>query len=381
LQDLSITSEALSAAQSAALRYVDVIARDREAAALLSVAGIFKRAGFPPETYSQAVELVRQHARIVLHFHPDRFGGKPTNVAESLLIEGVYRNQFETGLSSGSPTAFPGGERDNWERTLFGGAYHAEGVPVSERPKYGSLELVRFPDGPAPRFGSCYFVLRDVGARASITFMGSEDPHARDRVGTLATPNAVIAALLSEIENGGMATPPWPPFRAPTLGVPGITVSRFCGLLNILREHRPNPSPGEPGRVLDSGVEAQVHGPVILNRDIETLVADPAFAPTRVGQALIELADKYGFDFEWHRGFRLAVRDVPDDFRGPEMPRLAERIAGKDGILDAAVIGRAAASLRHDPGQWSEWGDYFRALQLFRRLWHVLVHFGHPIDR
>ena len=51
---------------------------------------------------------------------------------------------------------------------------------ASERPKYGSLELVRFPDGPAPRFGSCYFVLRGVGPRTSITFMGSEDPLAAE---------------------------------------------------------------------------------------------------------------------------------------------------------------------------------------------------------
>ena len=193
----------------------------------MSVAAIFKRAGFALDDYSQAMELVRQHARIVAHFHPDRFGGKPANVADGLLTEGVYRNQFETGLSSGSPTAFPGGERDSWERTLFGGAYHAEGVLASERPKYGSLELIRYPDGPAPRFGSCYFVLRGVGARTSITFMGSEDPHATDRAGTLATPHAVMAALLAEIESGGIATPAWPPFRAPTLGMPGITVSRF----------------------------------------------------------------------------------------------------------------------------------------------------------
>ena len=99
----------------------------------------------------------------------------------------MYRNQFETGLSSGSPTAFPGGERDLWERRLFGGAYHAEGVLDSERPKYGALEVVRFPDGPAPRFGSSYFVLRGVGERTSITFMGSEDPRATGRAGTLDT--------------------------------------------------------------------------------------------------------------------------------------------------------------------------------------------------
>jgi len=355
---------------------VNAVARDKEATALSSITAICKRAGLALDTYKEAMELVRQHARIVAHFHPDRFGGKPANVVDSLLVEGVYRNQFETGLSSGSPTAFPGGERDEWERTLFGGAYHKEGVPVSERPKYGSLELVQFPDGPAPRFGSCYFALRGAGPRSSITFMGSEHPHATNRVGTLAEPHVVMAALLAEIENGGIATPDWPPFRAPTLGVPDLTVSRFRDLLKLLGERRPNPSLGEPGRVLDTGVEAQIHGPVMLDRDVETLVADPAFAHTGVGQSLVELADKYGFDLQWHCGFRLAVRDVPDDFRGPAMPRIAERIAGRDGALDAAVIGTAAASLHHDPERWSEWGAYFDVLRLFRQLWHVLVHFG-----
>jgi Protein of unknown function (DUF3626) len=379
VSDFSIARDTLSPAQAAALRHVASIARDKEAAALLSISVICKRAGLTLDTYNEAMELVRRYARIVLHFHPDRFGGKPANVVDCLLAEGVYRNQFETGLSSGSPTAYPGGERDAWERTLFGGAYHNEGVAASERPKYGSLELVRFPDGPAPRFGSCYFVLRGVGPRTSITFMGSEHPHAANRTGTLAEPHAVMAALLAEIENGGIATPDWPPFRAPTLGVPDITVSRFLEVLKFLHERRPNPSLGEPGRVLDTGLEAQIHGPVMLDRDVETLVADPTFAHTPIGQSLVELADKYGVDLQWHCGFRLAVRDVPDDFRGPAMPKIAERIAGRDGTIDAAVIGSAAASLHHDPQQWSEWGDYFDVLRLFRQLWHVLVNFGNRI--
>jgi len=369
----------LSAAQSAALRHVEAMARGREDTALSSIAAIFERAGFGLENYTEAMESIRRDARIVLHFHPDRFGHKSVSVAESLLSEGVYRNQFETGLSSGSPTAYPGGERDQWERALFGGAYNGERGTASERPKYGALELVRFPDGPAPRFGSCYFVLRDVGERSSITFMGSEDPRASERVGSLSTPHGVMAALLTEIENGGMATPQWPPYRTPTLGVPGITVGRFCELVKALRDPRPDPSVGEPGRVLDTGVEAQVHGPVLLNRDVELLVADPAFAGTHVGQVLERIADQFGLPLRWHGGFRLSVQDVPDDFRGPAMPPLARRIAGTEGMLDAAVIGRAAAALHTDPEQWREWGDYFEVLRLFRQLWHVLVHLGKTI--
>ena len=95
--------------------------------------------------------------------------------------------------------------------------------------------------------------------------MGSEHPQAPERVGTFARPHSVMAAVLAEIEGGGMATPAWPPFRTPTLGVPGITVRRFCDLLKSLPEKRPDPAVCEPGRVLDTGVEAQVHGPVMLD--------------------------------------------------------------------------------------------------------------------
>ena len=84
----------------------------------------------------------------------------------------------------------------------------------SERPKYGALELVRHPDGPMPRFGSCYFVLRPaVSMRTSLTFAGSEDPRALERLGLIGRMHNVMAALLTEIEEGGMASPPWPPFR------------------------------------------------------------------------------------------------------------------------------------------------------------------------
>ena len=79
---------------------------------------------------------------VVLHFHPARIGVKPITIAEALLEEGLYRNQFETGLSSGSLSAFPGGARDAWEGTLFGGAYHGPDSSIGDRPKYGALETV-----------------------------------------------------------------------------------------------------------------------------------------------------------------------------------------------------------------------------------------------
>jgi Protein of unknown function (DUF3626) len=350
-----------------------------EVAARARVSDFLKRAGCAADKYGEAMECVRLHARVVVHFHPDRFGLKPTTVAEALLEEGVYRNQFETGLSSGSVSAFPGGARDTWESALFGGAYHTEGITGSERPKYGALELVRHPDGPIPRFGSCYFVLRPgASRRTSFTFMGSEDPRAAERLGTIDRMHGVMAALLAEIEDGGTATPPWPPFRAPTLGVPRLTVPRLLDVLHELQQPRRDPAEQEAGRVLDTGIEAQVHGPVDLRQDVELLVADPAFAATTTGTILRELALRYEIPLRWHGGFRLPVREVPDDFRGPAMPGLAERIAGNDGTLDAAVIGSAATSLHQQPDAWRDWGSHAEALQHLKQLWHVLVHYGLP---
>ena len=244
------------------------------------------------------METVHAHARVVIHFHPDRFGTKPIPVAEALLREGVYRNQFETGLSTGGLSAFPGGARDSWERSLFGGAYHTRGVSDSERPKYGALELVRYADGSIPRFGSCYFVLRpSVSVRTSFTFAGSEDPRANERLGMIGQMENVMAALFAEIEAGGMAAPPWPPFRAPTLGLSNLTVARLLEVLRELARPRKEPADLPTGRVLDTQIEAQVHGPLDLQKDVELLVADPAFAPTSIGEVLRQIAARLRIPF------------------------------------------------------------------------------------
>jgi Protein of unknown function (DUF3626) len=64
-------------------------------------------------------------AAVTLNFHPDRLLADGRTVAEALLQDGVYRSQFETRVSGGGLTAHPGGDRDRWERELFGGAYAA----------------------------------------------------------------------------------------------------------------------------------------------------------------------------------------------------------------------------------------------------------------
>jgi hypothetical protein len=69
-----------------------------------------------------------------------------------------------------------------------------------------------------------------------------------------------------EIEAGGMASPSWPLYRAPTLGVAQLTIPKLLHMLLELAQSRKDPAIGKPGRVLDTEIEAQVHGPINLQR-------------------------------------------------------------------------------------------------------------------
>ena len=317
------------------------------------------------DALEQALASIRRHARVALHFHPDRPDAEQRTVAENLLACGIYKSQFETLLSNGSVSAYPGGARDVWEQKLFGGAYHGAGVLDAHRPKYGALDLMRHADGPSPRFGSCYLVLtQNVSERSTFTYLDShQDPLQK---GTLAELHDVLAALLLEAFTRDFA-----------IGERNI---RPAALVSRLRERLPgtyeDPSSSPPARNLDHYIEAQVHGAVRLAEDVELLVADPSFRGTATGETLQRIATQYGIRLFWHGGFRLEPHEVPSDFRGPGMPQLAARVA-RDGVLDAAAIGEAAGALRRAPEEWPVIAG-IQPLQQLKLLWHVLVRYGHP---
>lgn len=321
----------------------------------------------PVRVFEDVMALIRQHACVALHFHPDRPQADGRTALEGLVASGIYKSQFETGTSSGSVSATPGGDRDRWEQELFGGAYQAEGVGADERPKYGALDLLGHADGPSPRFGSAYLVLRpDASARATFTWLDSfRQPAER---GTLDAFEDVLAALFAECFE-----------RETALGLSGL---RPPQLLESMRR-RLRGRPGERSRVasrnLDHYIEAQVHGTVSLARDASHLVVDASFRGTEVDTLAGELTDRYGVQRSWAPGFVLDVDDVPTDFRGDAMPSLARRIA-RDGRVDAATLGRAARHLYAEPAAWADRGAPAAVLQEIKLLWHCLVRYGAPVE-
>ncbi|MDD1063573.1 DUF3626 domain-containing protein [Streptomyces cocklensis] len=248
--------------------------------------------------------------RVTLNFHPDRVArGRP--ILRALAEDGVYLPQFVTGTSNGGLTAHPGGDRWRWESRIFDGAY--DDAPAHQRPVYGALDFRRKPLGGAPRFGSAHFRLT-AQTLARTTFCYPDSATEPSDFG--------VAAGMSLIE---------------------------------LAE-------ADERDALDDYVEAQVHGPLVLERDVEALVLDPGYRGTAVEAA----ARRLPCPLEWHPGLRLSVDELRrhPDYRGQEYVDLGAEIA-VGGHLDPRVVGDAARTGAYDQ-------------QALKKVWHCLARFGSP---
>jgi hypothetical protein len=253
-------------------------------------------------------EPVDPTLRVTINFHPDRLqDGQP--MLWALAREGVYRSQFETATSNGSLSAHPGGSRWTWESRIFGGVY--DDVAPTERPKYGALNHRRRQAGGSQRFGSAHLRLRaETTARTTFCYPDS--------------------------------------FFEPT----AFGTARRMSLIALAE--------ADPRDLLDDHIEAQIHGPVLLARDVEALVLDPCYSGTDVERAARELPCAV----EWHSGFRLRVEDLERhrEYRGNEYVELGRSLA-ENGILTPKTVGNAARTGRYDP-------------QALKRVWHYIARFG-----
>jgi len=357
----------LTNAQLRAIRHIREYAVSRRREARQSIAEVLRMSDIPQRTYEAAVANMLSNARVAVHFHPDRPLADGKRVAQALLEQGIYKSQFETRISNGGVSAYPGGARDLWEKTLFGGAYQSAGAAMAERPKYGALDLMLHADGPAPRFGSCYLLLSpDVSSRCTFTYGGSQDdPPGR---GTLDEFEGILALLLRDLFE-----------REYAIGAREMTPPRFID--HLCRELvRPwgDPTRRHLSRNLNHYIEVQIHGDISLKHDADMLVADPSFQGTAVGYTLKKLGSAYDIELLWHRGFTMRADEVPANYRGPGMPGLACRIANR-GRIDACTIGEAVHALKRCPGHWSDRGTYDEVLQELKYIWHVLVRYGEPL--
>jgi hypothetical protein len=232
---------------------------------------------------------------VTVNFHPDAMH-QGRWVVEALAREGIYRSQFETGISNGGLTAHPGGERWLWEQDIFGSAYDRADPAI--RPKYGALNYLRRVTGGSPRFGSAHLRLR---------------PHVLART-TFCYPDSC--------------------YHPAHFGVAGR-----MGLVTLAEQQRASKD------VLDDYIEAHVHGPLVLSEDVEAMVLDPSYRGTEIEA----IAEALACPVEWHPGFRMPAGRVAECvvYRGQEIADLVASLT-TDGFLTPREIGLARRDGRAD---------------------------------
>lgn len=303
----------------------------------------------------EAEQLLAGAGRVTVNFHPDRTSRSGHSVAAGLAAGGFYKSQWATGVSAGSRSAMVGGERHRFELEFFDGAYERTDPASGDHPVYGALDLLQDEHGGAPRFGSCFLVLGShVRQRATLS-LGDSHLVPPD-VGTFREPMGILAGLAEQAAQGRL-------------------LNRSLGRDSLAQVLRGGDRCSTASRDLDGYVEAQVHGGVSLAEDVDEVVLDPSFRGTGIERDLALAAKRYGFEIRWHSGSELHINDVPSDFRGPEMPELAARVARPDGLVDAHAIGVAAAKERfEEPTLLGDPPD--APLQQLKYLWHTLLAYG-----
>ncbi|KAL1835029.1 hypothetical protein VTK73DRAFT_6439 [Phialemonium thermophilum] len=105
-------AESLNPSQRNAISHVRSQALSLRPDALSTIHHVLHMSNLLPaaSVHAQLLAAIRRHATVAIHFHPDRpvlgrrpsRGARPPTVVQALLEDGLYRNQFETGISNGS---------------------------------------------------------------------------------------------------------------------------------------------------------------------------------------------------------------------------------------------------------------------------------------
>lgn len=348
-----------------AIASIEQYAKKRVDQANESIQHISNMSNIHSEVINQLKSNIQSNARIGIHFHPYRKSKNGISVIEHLIESGYYKNQFETKISNGSLTAFKGGQRDIWENLLFDKVFEKNNIEISLRPKYGALSLIGHSDGPSPRFGSCYFLSNPRLCKYT-TFTYLDSYFNPTEKGTIEIFDDIISSILSESFQ-----------RDATLGFKNIRPDKLIQHINKYLSGELDLKFKTPlSRNLDHYIEAQIHTQISLLKDVEILVADKAYQKTEYEKQFIELCKNYHLKLIWNRGLELKTNNVPDNFRGAEMPIIAKEIAINNKI-NAYSIAKAENKISATSKDESE---IKKKNQLLKYLWHTLVKYGEPIE-
>lgn len=123
-----------------------------------------------------------------------------------------------------------------------------------------------------------------------------------------------------------------------------------------------------------------IHGDILLNNDIESLYLDESFRGTEINRYAEILCIKYHLKLQWIPLRQIKIDDIRDEFRGPIIKLLAEKIdkqfGNRSGNINALLIGKASRASMVNSADWEEIGDKNQVFQYIKQLWHTTAYYG-----
>jgi len=309
------------------------------------------------------VEKLLYACEVTINFHPDRISNNGRLIIDNLFTDGEYHNQYKTGTSNGGLNSYMGGNRDLWEKRLFQGAYHDGNSALTDRPKYGGLNIHNYIDGASPRFGSCFFSMKPHIVKRCTFAFGDSNTNP-ENLGTAGHFYGIVKKLLQSVQDDGKL-----------LGKGGFSIKRAVDYILSMQKDNIN----APGRDLDNYIETHVHGKVSLHDDVDSFYLDESFAGTDIDKSAVKLFERYEIKLRYIPKRQFPINKIDEEWKGPLARPLAEKINekfGGNGIINAALIGRASQDSIKNRKDWLDIGTEYDLFQNFKYLWHYVVHFG-----
>lgn len=222
----------LMAFQKEALNYVVKNAKSASKNAYSTVLKKIKSINGTEKELKTIIDYVREDAPCIIHVSLPRY-------LNHLFKDTHYRNQFETGFSSGCKSL---SSRRAWEQRMFGTNY--DDVANFDRVKYGVINLFSHPNGVhcATPYGKSYFLLKK-HMRERCTFTSCDSSNHGALVGTC----EYFLHILNTYTNEELRDI----------------------MLMINNTKRISDAPSSTYK------EMQIHGEIRLDRDIECLFVSP----------------------------------------------------------------------------------------------------------
>lgn len=345
-----------------ALKYVETYAKKTKQQDIKYVQSVANRTPYKNISIDSLIEKIFRNIFITVNFVPDRICGNEKLVIENILKQGKYHNQFKTGVTNGSLLATnPKSVRYKLEHDLFNGIYdHQESSP--SRPIYGALNLLKYANGAAPAYGSCFLTLkRDIYQKCTFAMLNDDSETNRPFKGTDRFFYPVLKAIFTQVL-----------VKKHFLSKENYTVTKAIEYIESLNGCLTN----EINKTIYYYIEAHIHDIINFDKDVTSIHIDESYKNTVISFIAEKISQKYQINLFWIPERKAPVSTLVQN-SDSTVRQLVSIISNRlhTDYINPKILGDVYRN-RIMTEDWIEFGDLQNFNQLLRKVWYQVIYFA-----